>query len=75
MNWEMIAVASHTERALRVHAKAHVEDAHWIETWPRFRQAVLDKFESLRREGVEVTHILGAFDAEFDAADDAHTAV
>jgi hypothetical protein len=28
---ELIAVPPHIERVLRAYAKAHVEDAHWIE--------------------------------------------
>src|SRR5258708_7445410 len=35
---DLIAVPPHIERALRVYAKAHVEDAHWIEACLKFRQ-------------------------------------
>ena len=44
---ELIAVPPHIERVLRAYAKAHVEDAHWIEACPKFRQAVAGEFERL----------------------------
>ncbi len=42
---ELIAVPPRIERVLRAYAKAHVEDAHWIETYLKFRQAVAEEFE------------------------------
>lgn len=43
---ELIAVSPpHIERVLR--AKAHVEDAHWIEACLKFRKTVAEEFERL----------------------------
>jgi hypothetical protein len=36
---------------LRAYAKAHVEDAHWIEACLNFRQAVAEEFERLLYAG------------------------
>ena len=44
---ELIAVPPHIERVLRAYAKAHLEDAHWIEACLKFRKAVAEEFECL----------------------------
>jgi hypothetical protein len=52
---ELIAVPPHIERVLRAYAKAHAEDAHWIESCLKFRQAVAEEFERLLCAGAAVT--------------------
>jgi len=51
---ELIAVPVRTERVLRACARAHPEDAHFIEKCLGFRQAVAWELERLVREGVPV---------------------
>jgi hypothetical protein len=50
---ELIAAPPNIERVLRAYAKAHVEDAHWIEACPKFRKAVAEEFERLLCAGAE----------------------
>jgi hypothetical protein len=47
-------VPPQSERALRAYAKAHVEDAHWIEARLKFRRAVAEEFEHLLCAGAAV---------------------
>jgi hypothetical protein len=44
---ELIAVPPRIERVLLSYAKAHVEDAHWIEACLKFRKTVAEEFERL----------------------------
>jgi len=57
---ELIAVPPHLERVLRVYAKAHVEDAHWIEVCLKFRKAVAQEFERLLSAGAEGIDLPGS---------------
>jgi hypothetical protein len=54
---ELIAVPPRTERVLRAFARAHTENAHWIEASLRFRKSVLLEFERLVRDGIPVTDL------------------
>src|SRR5689334_22275085 len=54
---ELIAVPSKTERVLRVYARTHPEEAHFIEAGLKFRQSVAREFERLVREGVPVADL------------------
>jgi hypothetical protein len=61
---ELIAVPPRIERVLRAYAKAHVEDAHWIEACLKFRKAVAEEFERLlSAEGIDLPEV---DDEEFD---------
>jgi hypothetical protein len=51
---ELIAVPPHIERVWRAYARAHVEDADWIESCLKFRQAVAEEFERLLCAGAAV---------------------
>lgn len=44
---ELIAVPPKIERVLLAFARAHAEDAHWIEAALRFREATLLEFECM----------------------------
>jgi len=59
-----IAVPARTERVLRAYARAHAEDAHWMEATLRFRQAVAREFERLVREGVPAAETPEAEESE-----------
>ena len=71
---ELIAVPPHIERVLRAYAKAHVEDAHWIEACLKFRKAVAEEFERLLYAGVEATGSLEVDDGELDPAEQGNAA-
>ena len=53
----LIAVPPETERALRTFARAHREDARWIEVALRFRRDVAREFERLVHESVPVIEL------------------
>ena len=61
---ELIAVPPHIERVLRAYAKAHVEDAHWIESCLKFRKAVAEEFERLLCAGAAVMDFPEVCDGE-----------
>jgi hypothetical protein len=63
---ELIAVPPHIERVLRAYAKAHVEDAHWIEACLKFRKAVAEEFERLLCAGAEPMDLPEVDDGELD---------
>jgi hypothetical protein len=50
---ELIAVPPGIEQALREYARAHVEDAYWIEACLKFREAVAEEFKRLLSAGAE----------------------
>jgi hypothetical protein len=64
---ELIAVPPLIERVLRAYAEIFPEDAHWIESTLKFRQATLEAFESLVREGVPVADLPEVEERELDA--------
>lgn len=51
---ELIVVGPKIERVLRAFARANVEDAYWIDSNLKFRQAVVSEFNRLLREGPPV---------------------
>ena len=63
---ELIAVPPRIERVLRAYAKAHVEDAHWIEACLKFRKAVAEEFERLLCVGAEGIDLPEVDDGELD---------
>jgi hypothetical protein len=63
---ELIAVPPHIERVLRAYAKAHVEDAHWIEACLKFRTAVSEEFDRLLCDGPHEIDLPGINDGELD---------
>src|SRR5437899_6234250 len=63
---ELIAIPPHIERVLRAYAKAHVEDAHWIEACLKFRKAVAEEFERLLCAGGEAMALPEVDDGELD---------
>jgi hypothetical protein len=67
---ELIAVPPRTERTLRAFARAHPEEAYFIERTLKFRQAVAREFERLVREGFPDPEILEADDGERDASEE-----
>ena len=66
---ELIAVPPHIERVLRAYAKAHIEDAHWIEACLKFRKAVAEEFERLLCAGAEGIDLPEVDDGELDPAE------
>jgi hypothetical protein len=71
---ELIAVPPNIERVLRAYAKAHVEDAQWIESCLKFRKAVAEEFERLLCAGVEATDLPDVDDGELDPVEQASAA-
>jgi hypothetical protein len=63
---ELIAVPPHIERVLRAYAKAHVEDAHWIEARLKFKQAVAGEFERLLCAGTAAMDLPQVDERELD---------
>jgi len=66
---ELIAVPLHIERVLRAYARAHVEDAHWIEACLKFRKALAEEFERLLCSCAEGTDQPEVDDGELDAVE------
>jgi hypothetical protein len=54
---------------LRAYAKAHVEDAHWIEACLKFRKAVAEEFERLFCAGAEEIDLPEVDDGELDSVE------
>jgi hypothetical protein len=54
---ELIAVPPKIERALRAFAKAHVQDAYWIEATLKFRESVAREFEGLVCDGLQMADL------------------
>jgi hypothetical protein len=50
----------------RKYAKAHVEDAHWIDACLKFRKAVAEEFECLLRAGAAAIDLPEVDDGELD---------
>ena len=53
----LMEVPPRIERALRAFARAHAEDAHWIEAALKFREATLREFERQVAAGVSVADL------------------
>lgn len=66
---ELIAVPPKIERVLRAFARAHPEEAYFVERTLKFRQAVAREFERLVREGVPVAEIPEVEESELDATE------
>jgi hypothetical protein len=66
---ELIAVPPRIKRVLRAYAKAHVEDAHWIEACLKFRKAVAEEFERLLCAGAQGIDLPEVDDRELDPAE------
>lgn len=66
----LIAVPARTERVLCAFARAHPEEAYFIEKCIKFRQAVALEFETLLREGVPVAELPEAEESELDALEE-----
>jgi len=71
---KLIAVPPHIERVLRAYAKAHVEDAHWIEACLKFRQAVAEEFERLLCASAAVMDFPEVDDGELDPVEQSSAA-
>jgi hypothetical protein len=63
---ELIAVPPRIERVLLAYAKAHVEDAHWIDGCLKFREAVAEEFERLLCAGAAAIDFPEVDDGELD---------
>jgi hypothetical protein len=55
---ELIAMPPRIELALRAYARAHPEEAHFVDRVLKFREAVAQEFERLVRDGVPVADLL-----------------
>lgn len=66
---ELIAVPPHIERVLRAYAKAHVEDAHWIEAGLKFIKGVAEEFERLLCAGAEATDLAEGDDGDLNSVE------
>jgi hypothetical protein len=51
---------------LLAYAKAHVQDAHWIEAYLKFRKAVAEEFERLLCAGAAAIDLPEVDDGELD---------
>jgi hypothetical protein len=69
---DLIAVPPLVERVLLAFARAHPEEAHGIEKNLKFRQAVLEEFERLVRDGVSVADLPEVEESEFDATEETY---
>jgi hypothetical protein len=63
-----------THRAGVAHAKAHVEDAHWIEACLKSRKAVAEEFERKLWTGAEGIDLPDVDDGELDPVEQGRAA-
>jgi hypothetical protein len=69
---ELIAVPPKIERVLLAFAWAYPEEAYGIDRTLKFRQAVLEEFERLVREGVRVADLPEVEESEFDSPEETY---
>lgn len=68
---ELIAVPPRIERALSAFARAHPEEAYFVERTLMFRQAVLREFERLVSEGFPATEFTEVEEMKLGASTEA----
>jgi hypothetical protein len=64
---QLVAVDSKTEQWLLAFARAHPEEAHFVDRALMFRQAVLDEFNRLVSDGVPVNQSPEAEETESES--------
>jgi len=69
---ELIAVSVRTETVLRAFARAHPENAAFIEKNLNFRLLVAREFDGLVREGIPVAELPEVDEPESDAAEETY---